>query len=108
MVLPSSADILFLQDLFASFRMGGSHRKMGLSMDLTTGSSVVKTLCFQFRGGPVQSLVGELRSHMQCGTAKKKNKNKKPTTSSNNQVEKETRDCEAGIHDTGKLRNAGP
>ena len=78
MVLPSSADILFLQDLFASFRMGGSHRKMALSMDLTTGSSVVKTLCFQFgEGGAVQSLVGELRSHMQCGTAKKqKTKNK--------------------------------
>ena len=50
---------------------------------------------------PVQSLVGELRSHMQRGTAKKNN--------SNNRVFlKKTRDCDAEIHYTGKLRNVDP
>ena len=41
-----------------------------------SGGPVVKTLCFQCRAVWVQTLVGELRSHMPCGMAKKfENKN---------------------------------
>ena len=42
--------------------------------DFPSGS-VVKTPKLPMQGAQVQSLVGEVRSHMPCGVAKKKNSN---------------------------------
>ena len=40
--------------------------KENASQDIP-GGPMIKTLCFHLQGAQVQSLVGELRSHMLCG-----------------------------------------